>query len=123
MMNADSLMLFVVLILLSQSIYWILSIIVKRDGCFRRFIMKQRREREWGGFVNFLNDVYIGLSFAFCINVDVNRMEIKSRSTGVNTVCTAIIGVILITSPAIIVYIVHRRWKSEPVKDLPESIE
>ena len=83
-------------------------------GCFRRFLEKQRREREWAGFVNFLNDVYIGLSFAFCINVDAGRMKVESVATGVNTVCNVVIGIVVIAGPAVIVYSVHKRWKKEP---------
>ena len=63
--------------------------------------------------IDFYNNIYIGMSFGFCINVYMT-MNISSASTGVNNVFTAIVGAALIVSPAALAFSVYRKWKQEP---------
>ena len=105
--NGGSITLFLLAYLLLQIIFAILAKTLS-DGKFLRYVKWKQESFMWSGLVDFFTDIYLTLSFAFCINISSMRMD--SASTGINNVYNVIIGIALVFGPIIIVRGLSKGW-------------
>ena len=108
--NLGSIPIFMLINLLSQIFFYLLSKIVKRGRCARLAQAKQDSFR-WGGFNDFINEIFLTVSFAVSINF--SKVDWSTTPMTISNIFAIIMALVIIVVPNFIAIALHLRWRLE----------
>ena len=92
----------------------------KKDGRANKWATAKKRNFRWAGFTNFLNEVYLNMAFAVCINVSVFGAD--TNTTVLMTILSIIVGLLEICWPIVVVWDLNKTMNL-PMPQDPLSLE
>ena len=107
--NSGSITIFIFLLILKQLLYWLFDKYLAPSRRLAQFAHGKRTDFYWAGCVEFIEEMYLTMSFAFAINM--SSMDFVSAAVGFNNVFTCLIGASILVTPITLTRKLHMGWK------------
>lgn len=98
--NSGSIGIFVVLLAAQQLLASVTTRVTKKGGKANKWATNKKSSFRWAGFTNFLNEVYLNMAFAVCINAAA--FGVSSTTTTLMTIISTIVGLTQICWPIVV---------------------
>ena len=92
----------------------------KKNGRANKWATAKKRNFRWAGFTNFLNEIYLNMAFAVCINASAFGAD--TTTTVLMTIFSIIVGLLEICWPIVVVWDLNKTMKL-PMPQVPLSLE
>ena len=110
--NLGSVPIFIIITILSMLTWYIIVRMMKnKNGCAYRFARRKLDGFFWAGCHDFINETYIAICFAACINY--SDYKFSSGIVAFSNIFALFMTAVYVSDPLIIAIKAYRRWKLE----------